>query len=351
MPSEPSNFSCNGSADNSFIVAQLTHKNRGDFYALLTEQAASHASSQAVQDRGLADALYKSMVHEQKAEAFLIVEPKSHAALAAVSFYECITEKGPAICLEDIITSSTYRKGGVGTRAMAALAKIAYQRGSQSIIWECSADNKEAHRFYDKFGSRRNTERQTWRLMGALETRTDHQPLRQQFTVTAQHIGRPIRFRPVRSSIRALWNPFVALHARDGGGALQGELISYHIFSTFRNVSGLRVEHIKTANSDDRTVFVNLIENAGELQRIKGWTGHMDVSVQRSHENVMLPILQEYGFKRLAYGGSPMVSMSLEGEQLTALAQRYDNGASTVIVPRPTSLPVRNSPLKQAHAQ
>ena len=60
----------------------------------------------------------------------------------------------PALWLHDVMVRDDARRGGIGRRLMAAVARIAVERGRTSVWWSVLSSNAAARRFYAALGAR-----------------------------------------------------------------------------------------------------------------------------------------------------------------------------------------------------
>jgi len=77
----------------------------------------------------------------------------------ALYFYKYSTWEGKAIHLEDFYITPKYRQGGLGTRIIKELAKIALDGGFNRLTLECLDWNETAMNFYKKHNAVNITER------------------------------------------------------------------------------------------------------------------------------------------------------------------------------------------------
>lgn len=298
--------------DDSAIVP-LTENRLKDFHALLVHQARSHASDSQIMRAEHSRELYKAIVGEQRAEAFLVVSPKRDMTLAAATYYDSLR----GIHLEDIITSPEARRSGAGMMAMTGMAQIAAQRHAKSVVWECAEDNESALRFYDKLGCVHESDRHTWRLLGPVAAKSATDFVREQFVRNSRYVAAPLSRTASHGPASAHHQMTVTVHRSDGSAV--GEMQASRSFSTFRIVHGMHIETVKM-QSETSEVLVGLLEQVGAGQRAHGWHGHTDITVHKSQENFLQPVLEQYGFKPLSYGTSRMLTFSLSGQALQDLA-------------------------------
>lgn len=345
----------------AFRLSPLTDRRLPDFYALLDAQAQGHAAGSTMQHSNHGRHLFDAIVKDKRAEAFLVVSNTNDATMAAVTYYDCVTAAGkPALYLEDIITAPQARRTGAGKVAMAALAQIAEQRQVDSIVWECSLNNKPAQNFYDSLGCNREDDRHTWRLMGpvlqyngasaahgflaaadAITVPTARQTDALSRIVQANGSGfhapeqmgdhaiagnlqpcqgiAPLAHSSLQAQLPLANGNLLRINLREPQGDTVGQIFAYRNFSTFRIVNGL---HIEAVAADRPLVIAGLLEKAGETQRQNGWHGHTDITVRQAQAEILRPVLERYGFAPLAYGESRMATHSVGGEALRQLAQR-----------------------------
>ena len=109
-----------------------------------------------------------------------------------------------------------------------------------------------------------------------------------------------------------------------GSGETAGRLRVYRNFSTFRNVSGVHIEAVHVANENDSATLVSMLDYLGGLQVHMGWHGYTDITVASAQEDVLIPVLNGYGFEPLAYGADRMNTHHLHGDAMEQLACRFE---------------------------
>jgi GNAT superfamily N-acetyltransferase len=72
----------------------------------------------------------------------------------------------PGLYLEDLFVLADHRGRGVGRALLAHLARLAVERGCGRLEWAVLNWNHEAIRFYERLGSRPNSEWTVYRLTG-----------------------------------------------------------------------------------------------------------------------------------------------------------------------------------------
>jgi ribosomal protein S18 acetylase RimI-like enzyme len=80
----------------------------------------------------------------QKLVGFAILNPFFPAANLTHGLY-----------LKELYITSTARSAGIGEKLIEAIRALARQRGDSRVIWTTGEDNKDAQRFYDRLGMRR----------------------------------------------------------------------------------------------------------------------------------------------------------------------------------------------------
>jgi len=90
----------------------------------------------------------------------LIAEWAGHPAGYAVFFGYYSTWAGRGLFLEDLFVREAFRKRGIGTALLAAVARVAVDKHCYGIHWEVLDWNEKAIELYTKMGA---TFRDQWR--------------------------------------------------------------------------------------------------------------------------------------------------------------------------------------------
>lgn len=313
MMQQPSSLSLASATPSLFQPVTLARKD--DFFALLNGQARMHGAGDQKTGRA-AEALYRAIVTEKRAEALLVVCPNSLETLGTATYYDNLTSKGSGLYLEDMFVAETARGKGVGQLAMQALAQIAVHRQAQALVWECAANNADALRFYRKLGGIHHSERTTWRRMGAAFP--DREPavdVQTAFKLAAA----PITLRHHRAL--APHPHFIQITAQVPQVPNCTILQAYKNFSTFRRQSGLHIESVSYTKPDAKT-FEAALYHVARMQHNKGWHHHTDFTLRSEQSSLLQPVLEKHGFAPLSYAGSAMLTLSLSGESLRNLSTR-----------------------------
>jgi GNAT superfamily N-acetyltransferase len=83
----------------------------------------------------------------------LIAEWEGHPAGYAVFFGYYSTWAGRGLFLEDLFVREAFRKRGIGTALLAAVARIAVDEHCYGIHWEVLNRNEKAIELYTKMGA------------------------------------------------------------------------------------------------------------------------------------------------------------------------------------------------------
>ncbi|MGB4100559.1 MAG: GNAT family N-acetyltransferase [Alphaproteobacteria bacterium] len=294
-------------------LAPLTETRLQDFHDLLLHLARGHASEDQIGQEEHRRGLLKDIVEQKNAEAFLVVSSERAITVAAATYYNSLQ----GLHLEDLVVTPKTQTIGAGVLAMAGLAQIAVQREAGAVIWECSADNQSALRFYEKLGSVCESDRHTWRLMGPIKTQLSLTDLREQFVLNAHFVAKPVPVVSGHEQPSELHH--IQITAQKHDGSAFGEIQASRSYSTFRVVQGMHIEAV-VAPAEKPELLAGLIEQAGASQRQFGWHGHTDITVQKGQESSLGPVLERYGFEPLCYGESRMLTFTLSGQALQDLA-------------------------------
>lgn len=83
----------------------------------------------------------------------LIAEWSGHVAGYAIFFDYYSTWAGPGIFLEDLFVRDTFRRRGIGTALLAAVAKVAVEEKCYGIHWSVLDWNEKAIEMYKAMGA------------------------------------------------------------------------------------------------------------------------------------------------------------------------------------------------------
>lgn len=325
------------SPNTHLCVTPVTPQDAEAFYNLIQEQAAQHASASAHHDQRDIDHLFEQAIANQGINAFLVRNRETQERLAAVTYIPCVSTDGLGHYLEDIITTQSARRQGIGHFAMAVLAQLTLQQGFHFVACECAHNNSVAQDFYTGLGASRVDNRHTWRILGELLKPT----------ISANYAVRPMTREDIPALIALLpQDPadplftcarakILAVLARTDDarrllvatqcttGQVVAAALAYRNFSTFRAVSGLHAEWLVCAPGHEQAA-TPLLCTYGQLQRVRGWNGHFDFTLSESQLGGLQPQLHALGFAPLAYGGDRMVVRKIQdtadASPLTALA-------------------------------
>lgn len=107
-------------------------------------------------------------VFENKYAEVLFLEVDSRRIGFALYFYTFSTFEGkPTLYLEDLFVVSEERQKGYGKKTLEHLANIAIEKGCARFEWSCLNWNQNAIDFYLKFGAKRLSDWDLFRLEGA----------------------------------------------------------------------------------------------------------------------------------------------------------------------------------------
>ena len=108
------------------------------------------------------DALAKTLFGPQPQAYVLIAETDGEPAGFALFFHNYSTFLGrPGIYLEDLFVLPDFRSQGIGGALLAALARLAVERGCGRLEWSVLGWNEPAIGFYQRMGA---TVMDEWRI-------------------------------------------------------------------------------------------------------------------------------------------------------------------------------------------
>jgi GNAT superfamily N-acetyltransferase len=103
----------------------------------------------------LRQALFGAERHAEALIAHMGADPAGFALFhGTFSTWEC----RPGIWLEDLFVAERYRRGGVGSELLSAVAEVARDRGCARLEWAALDWNEPALRFYAGLGAEQLTE-------------------------------------------------------------------------------------------------------------------------------------------------------------------------------------------------
>jgi GNAT superfamily N-acetyltransferase len=118
-----------------------------------------------------ADSLHKSFFGPQPAAHALFVRYDGEAAGYAIYFFTFSSFLGRAgIWLEDVYVRPKFRKRGLGTRLLEAVAKVGVERNCGRFEWIALDWNERALNFYNGIGAKAMNE-WVWHRMNPAELR------------------------------------------------------------------------------------------------------------------------------------------------------------------------------------
>jgi GNAT superfamily N-acetyltransferase len=104
---------------------------------------------------------------DRAAEAFIVERDGERVGYAIVCTHFATYQGKPLLYLEDLFVDPSARGAGVGEAAMAALARVAIDRGCAALDWSAVTGNDGAIRFYERLGARTKDGIVQFRLAGA----------------------------------------------------------------------------------------------------------------------------------------------------------------------------------------
>jgi|GEM_PF-2433488 GNAT superfamily N-acetyltransferase len=331
------------------------------FFALIQEQAEQHAFTAPHKTEDI-DALWRLVGKPQGIRAFLVVDA-TEKAVGTVTYYPCLNRHGAGLYLEDIVTTRSERKKGIGLFAMSKLANVSQIHDASYIAWECARSNSAAQKFYNGIGAERFEDRHTWRKFGLLKQASDKTTLnpsaykaRAVKKSDAEVVGELLAGMPSSNADGGLRKEiheetvtkngdFILAVAENSEGSVIGAGIAYRSFSTFRIVSGLHVERI-ALKEQSSAVAVALLDYFANEQRDRGWNGHLDFTIDNDAADFWKPVFNRYGLSPLEYGDDPMVVRRISGTSMNVLAQKTDFSAVENLMLQNNELVVSKRPAK-----
>ncbi|MDE1901576.1 MAG: GNAT family N-acetyltransferase [Alphaproteobacteria bacterium] len=320
---------------NHLRTVSITRDNALDFYRLMQEQAAQHASANtdASQESVMAERLYLTAIENKGINAFMVCH--ENVPLGAATFIRSQTEEGSSLYLEDLITTERARSRGIGRFSMSALSQIALRRGYKNLLWECAAHNVTAQKFYTGIGADIYADRDTWRCLGPTLGRnrgevSRHYVVSEISRASIHDAVRLIQGQTEKPSSKFLadWlhSEAVAPHAnevfliarRTETNNIVGMTYGYRNYSTFRMCCGLHINGLFFSEGHEAAATA-LMQELSLIQDSRGWNGHTDITLKQGQSNLR-NILTTSGYAPLTYGDDRMIVRRLGGDQLERLA-------------------------------
>ncbi|GAB4011677.1 GNAT family N-acetyltransferase [Nocardioides ultimimeridianus] len=111
--------------------------------------------------------LHRWVFGEDAVASVLVAEDEGRVVGIALWFRSYSTWTGqPGIYLEDLFVEPEHRGSGLGKQLLAALARIAVERGYPRVEWAVLDWNQPSIDFYDALGARPQDDWKTYRLAG-----------------------------------------------------------------------------------------------------------------------------------------------------------------------------------------
>ncbi len=147
-------------SDRALHIRKARAEDVPDIFRLIRELAEFERAPEAVEVTEQ-DLIRDGFGEEPRFEC-LLAESGGEVAGMAFYYYRYSTWKGPALHLEDLIVSQTYRGRGIGSRLLDEIVALGRRQGLRRIYWEVLDWNRPAIDFYESRGARIMEE---WRMV------------------------------------------------------------------------------------------------------------------------------------------------------------------------------------------
>jgi len=133
------------------LIRPATKNDAAELLAMIRELAAFERMPELVTNRE--EDLARDGFGEKPRFRALIAEWSGHVAGYAIFFDYYSTWAGPGIFLEDLFVRDTFRRRGIGTALLAAVAKVAVEEKCYGIHWSVLDWNEKAIEMYKAMGA------------------------------------------------------------------------------------------------------------------------------------------------------------------------------------------------------
>lgn len=250
-----------------FKAVNYTPAHFDSLMALIEEQAEHHGEIFAGDPARLRAEFGKAAAHTK---AFFIEHEGENKPVGLAVIHELHTPQGRGLYLEDLYISKKFRETvrGTGSFAFGQLIRIAREENYDYVNWMVAADN-EPHTF--NFYLKKCQAQKEDLSMLSLSKKYN-------FAATPPQVS-------FNTSIHQVAEGNYKLSLKDKSGQTVAGAFMNLNFSTFRTVTGLRIEpHLpahsggaaaQSANDNMDTVYESLYRRTLEFARDRGYTGHV----------------------------------------------------------------------------
>jgi GNAT superfamily N-acetyltransferase len=136
---------------------QIRHAKRGDEAELATllEDHERHYGQPVAAGAGAAGAAFLVDQPPSGTLCFVAEQPGKLVGFAILNPYFPGPRLTHGLYLKELYVAEAARSTGVGEKLIEAIRALARKRGDTRVLWTTGEDNRDAQRFYDRLGMRR----------------------------------------------------------------------------------------------------------------------------------------------------------------------------------------------------